>query len=262
MALPSIVATDLDGTLLRSDGAPSARTVAALRAAGLQGAAVVAVTGRPPRWVEDIHERFGVASLVVCMNGALVIDLATGEELAHAPFAPGIAAELAAALREAVPAAVFAVQDRGAFGREPGYVPIVERPGDGVAPVHELAAGNVTKLIVRHDAIGHDALVAIARRVVGARAAVTFSGGRIVELSAPGVHKAHGLAVAARLLGRDPADSIAFGDAPNDVEMLVAAGHGVAMANAHPEVLAVADEVAPANDEDGVAVVLERLLRG
>ena len=84
---------------------------------------------------------------------------------------------------------------------------------------------------------------------------------RIVELSAPGVHKAAGVASAAKLLGRDPADVLAFGDAPNDVEMLAAAAWGVAMGNAHPDAVAVADEQTLSNDEDGVAVVLERLLR-
>jgi len=52
---------------------------------------------------------------------------------------------------------------------------------------------------------------------------------------------------------------IAFGDMPNDVSMLAWAGRGIAVANAHPEVLAVADEVTASNDEDGVALVLERL---
>jgi hydroxymethylpyrimidine pyrophosphatase-like HAD family hydrolase len=84
---------------------------------------------------------------------------------------------------------------------------------------------------------------------------------RIVELSAPGVHKAAGVAAAARLLGRDPADVLAFGDAPNDVEMLMAAAWGVAMGNGHPDVVAIADEQTASNDDDGVAVVLERLLR-
>ena len=260
MRLPAIVATDLDGTLLRSDGLPSRRTVDALVSATARGARVIAVTGRPPRWVADIDERFGVGTLVVCMNGALVIDLESGEELAHAPFAAGVAADLAAAIRDALPAVVFAVQDRGAFGHEPGYVPLHETPGDREAPVAELAAGTVTKLIVKHEGIGHDELVTIARAAVRGRAEVTFSGGRIVELSAPGVHKAYGLAIAAGLLGLDPADSVAFGDAPNDIEMLRAAGHGVAMANAHDAVLAVADEVTVSNEDDGVAVLLERLL--
>ena len=54
---------------------------------------------------------------------------------------------------------------------------------------------------------------------------------------------------------------IAFGDMPNDVPMLAWAGYGVAVANAHPSVIAVADEVTGSNDDDGVAQVLEQLYR-
>jgi hydroxymethylpyrimidine pyrophosphatase-like HAD family hydrolase len=68
------------------------------------------------------------------------------------------------------------------------------------------------------------------------------------------------VATAARLLGREPADLLAFGDAPNDLELLTAAAWGVAVSNAHPDVLAAADETTLSNDDDGVAVVLERLL--
>lgn len=56
------------------------------------------------------------------------------------------------------------------------------------------------------------------------------------------------------------AETIAFGDMPNDIPMFGWAAHGVAMAHAHAELKAVADEVTTSNDEDGIAVVLERLL--
>ena len=62
--------------------------------------------------------------------------------------------------------------------------------------------------------------------------------------------------------GISSADTIAFGDMPNDIEMLAWAGHGVAMGNGHPETKAVADEVTLTNDEDGVGVVLEREFAG
>jgi hydroxymethylpyrimidine pyrophosphatase-like HAD family hydrolase len=55
---------------------------------------------------------------------------------------------------------------------------------------------------------------------------------------------------------------VAFGDMPNDLPMIVWAGTSFAVANAHPEVRAAADQVCPTNDEDGVAQVLERLLDG
>ena len=72
---------------------------------------------------------------------------------------------------------------------------------------------------------------------------------------------AWGVARLCERLGIERDDVVAFGDALNDVELLAWAGHGVAVANAVPEAVAVADEVTATNDEDGVAQVLERLLR-
>jgi hydroxymethylpyrimidine pyrophosphatase-like HAD family hydrolase len=78
----------------------------------------------------------------------------------------------------------------------------------------------------------------------------------MVEISAAGVTKASGLAWLCDREGIDPADVLAFGDMPNDLPMLAWAGHAVAMANAHPAVREVADEVTLSNDEDGVAAYL------
>ena len=77
-------------------------------------------------------------------------------------------------------------------------------------------------------------------------------------VSAPGVTKASGVAMVAERLSVAAKDIAAFGDMPNDIPMLKMAGRGVAMANAHPAVLAAADEVTVSNVDDGVAVVLER----
>ena len=89
---------------------------------------------------------------------------------------------------------------------------------------------------------------------------VAMAGEGIVELLPLGLSKATGLSLAARRLGVKAADTIAFGDMPNDIPMFAWAAHGVAMANAHQELKAVADEVTSSNEEDGIAVVLERLL--
>ena len=81
------------------------------------------------------------------------------------------------------------------------------------------------------------------------------------DASAPsGVSKASGLASLCALLGLTAAEVIAFGDMPNDVPMLSFAGRGVAVSNAHPEVLAAADDVTASNEDDGVARVIEALL--
>ncbi|MGW0877991.1 HAD family hydrolase, partial [Streptomyces sp. NPDC002740] len=97
------------------------------------------------------------------------------------------------------------------------------------------------------------------RAVVGDLATVTLSGPRTVELQPYGIDKGTGLALAAEALGVDPAATIAFGDMPNDLPMFRRSGYGVAMANAHPDLRAAADEVTASNGDDGVAVVLERV---
>ena len=259
--LPALVATDLDGTLLRTDGTVADRTRQALADVTASGSAVIAATGRPPRWVEGLHLDLGVDAICVCMNGAMLLDLDSGEVLAHVPFDAGAAGEIAAAVRAALPDVLFAGQLGARFAREPEWVPMFPHASDLVATLDDLVNETVTKLIVRHPEMSLPELAEAVREIAGDRSQVTFSGMRIVELSAPGVHKAAGVAAAAKLLGRDPADVLAFGDAPNDVEMLAAAAWGVAMGNAHPDAVAAADEQTVANDDDGVAVVLERLLR-
>jgi hydroxymethylpyrimidine pyrophosphatase-like HAD family hydrolase len=118
----------------------------------------------------------------------------------------------------------------------------------------------VTKLIVRHPTLDPEALLPLVRAVAGSTADATHSGAPFVELAATGVQKAAGLEAICTALGVRPVEVLAFGDMPNDVPLLRWAGRGVAVANAHPEVLRSADEITLSNAEDGVAVVLERLL--
>ena len=105
-----------------------------------------------------------------------------------------------------------------------------------------------------------DELAEASRRAAGGFVTVAMAGEGIVELLPLGLSKATGLSLAARRLGLKAADTIAFGDMPNDIPMFAWASHGVAMANAHEELRAVADEVTSSNEEDGIAAVLERLL--
>ncbi len=260
MTLPRLIATDLDGTLLTSAGQLSARTRAAIDAITAAGVTVVAVTGRPPRWIEGLHDEAGVHALCVCLNGAMLVDLDTGEQLDHAPMAAALAATLSHDIRSALPDVRFAAQLGAQFAHEPDYGSSFPRPTDVEMTLPELVAGSVTKLIVRHDTLEAAALAAPVAEVVAGRAEVVFSGLRIVEISAPGIHKGRGLQRVAERLGIDVGDSIAFGDALNDIPLLRVAGIGVAVANAQAEVLAVADRVTGSNDEDGVAAYIEALL--
>ncbi|HZS22993.1 MAG TPA: HAD hydrolase family protein, partial [Pseudonocardiaceae bacterium] len=96
-------------------------------------------------------------------------------------------------------------------------------------------------------------------RHIGAQGDITYSTNNgLIEIVPQGISKATGVEEIATPLGISPDDVVAFGDMPNDVPMLVQAGHSVPMGNAHPDVLAVANEVTAPNTDDGVARVLER----
>ena len=262
---PELVATDLDGTLVRTDQSVSDRTRAVLAAVEDAGVPFVMVTGRPPRWMAPVVEATGHRGLAVCANGAIVYDLHTERVVRSHLISRDAAAEVVAALRRDVPGIAFAVEKGpvegvpGGFGREQVYRPRWDVADVEVATVEELVATGAVKLLARHEEMGSDELLAVARASVGALAECTHSStDGLLEISASGISKASGLAALAEERGVDPSRVVAFGDMPNDLPMLTWAGHAVAMANAHPEVRHAADEVTASNDEDGVAVVLER----
>jgi len=255
-----LAAIDLDGTLLRSDGTISPRTKAAARRALDAGVELVLVTARGPRTVGELAEELGVRGEAICSNGAIVLDLETRRILRLREIETEVALELVRALRERLPGILFAVE-REAFAHEPGFaawdfVPPSDTP---VAPAEELLDRPPTKLILRHAAHEVDAIAAVARELAGRHASVSVSGDWVVEVSPAGVNKAAALAELCEGLGVEAAEVVAFGDQRNDVPMLTWAGRGVAVANAHPEVIEIADEVTLTNDEDGVALVLERV---
>ncbi len=255
------MASDLDGTLVRSDGTVSERTRLAIAAVEDAGATFVMVTGRPTRWMKAVAEQTGHHGIAVCANGALVYDLHTEQVLESFLLSAHIGREVAAALREGIPGIAFAVERLDLpFAHEPAYRPRWDSADPLTqAPVEELLTADVVKLLARHDELGSDDLLASARAVVGDSATLTHSSGDgLLEISAAGISKATGLAMLAAERGLGAGDVVAFGDMPNDLPMLLWAGLGVAVANAHPEVLEAADEVTASNDDDGVAQVLAR----
>jgi Cof subfamily protein (haloacid dehalogenase superfamily) len=257
-----LVATDLDGTLLRSDGTVSARTRAALAATRAAGVEVVLVSARGPRGVQEVADDTGLSGTAICSNGAIVLDLATGEIVRERPIETEMAVRLVRALRERLPGILFAVE-RKAFAHEPGFAawnwtpPADTRVADAV----ELLGEPATKLILRHEQHEVEVVAAVARELAGEQASISIAGPWVVEVSSAGVDKAAALAEVCETLRIDAAAVVAFGDHLNDVPILAWAGHAVAVANAHPDTIAVADDVTASNDDDGVAVVLERLFQ-
>ena len=259
-----LIATDLDGTLLRDDGGISARTRRAIGNAQDAGLTVVFVTARPPRDVAAIAEHLGVTGIAVCSNGAIVQDLATRETHRHIRLCSELARDLVVELRLAEPGISFATEHGHRIGQEPGFpdffADTVHHHPPWVDRAEVLCAEVLTKLLIHHESHGPEALMHRVRGHAGGRAEVIWSGGPFIEIAPSGVSKGAGLAAYCESLGLTPAQVIAFGDMPNDVPMLTFAGRGVAVANAHPDVLAAADEVTAANEDDGVAMVIEALL--
>jgi Cof subfamily protein (haloacid dehalogenase superfamily) len=238
-----------------------ATIAAALRAAEEAGLIVVFVTGRPPRWMKPVSEATGHTGLAICANGALLYDLDSDRVVDQTPLAAAAAGRLVRAIRTAAPGALFAVELAAGFRHEQGWG-AAESAADGevVAAGEALAAGPVAKLLVRHPDLPFEELARRAQRVAGDDAVATWSGTRLVEISAAGVTKGFALQRLCHHLGVDAAEVIAFGDMPNDLAMLAWAGHSVAVANAEADVRRAADEVTAANVDDGVALVLERIL--
>lgn len=259
-----LIASDLDGTLLRSDGTVSERTRKALHDVQAAGVPVTIVTARAPRWLEAAVESFGLElRYAVCSNGAIVYDLARSEPVSHQSLAADVASAIVTRLRAAAPGVAFACERESFSFREPHYVPLWPTPGMEGPRMDALAflAEPVSKLVVQHGDLSQDELYALVSGICGEDATATISGEVLVEISAAGVTKAYALAALCEQLHIPQAAVIAFGDMPNDIPMLEWAGHGVAVANAHPDAIAVADEVTGTNDEDGVAQVLERFAR-
>ena len=258
---PKVVASDLDGTLVDSEGHVSARTRKALDRVRDAGALLIFVTGRPPRWMSQVVAETGASGLAVCANGAMVYDLGSGEVIRQHVLDPVSASKLVDAIRAEIPGVTFAVESGVGFAHEPGYVPTWPAPHTAVAEVDVLLREPVAKLLVKHPERLPDEIHPIVAELAGDDANVTYSGNVLLEVSGAGISKASTLEVLCLEYGVPPAGVIAFGDMPNDIPMLTWAGYGVAVANAHPSVLAVADEVTASNDDDGVAQVLEQLYK-
>ncbi|MGW3655950.1 HAD hydrolase family protein [Streptomyces sp. NPDC005151] len=268
-AAPRLIATDLDGTLLRDDKTVSDRTVAALAAAEEAGIEVFFVTGRPARWMDVVSDHVHGHGLAICANGAAIADLHAGGRLLKVrPLERAAALDVVHALRAAAPGTSFAVELTTGIHYEPAYPPFHLDPGATVATAEKLlheetpgAGAPVLKLLAHHAELAPDDFLTVAHTTAGARASLTRSSPTaLLEVSGLGVSKASTLALCCAERGISPEEVVAFGDMPNDVDMLSWAGTSYAMGNAHPAAVAAASGRTVTNEEDGVAIVIERLV--
>ncbi|WP_394250763.1 HAD family hydrolase [Arthrobacter pityocampae] len=261
-----LVASDMDGTVVGHDGKMSERTIRAFRACVDAGVDVVFVTGRPPRWLHPLRDQLGHTGTVICSNGALTYDLASERVLDAKLLAPENIYAARDIIRGLFPAATFAAETISGFKVESGFADAAtaELLGGLTAQAFEesLPGEEIVKFMARERGVSPDDFLAVVRPAVAHLVSTTHSAPSmaLLEMALPEINKSVTLAQYAAARGIDAADVVAFGDMPNDVQMLDWAGHGYAMASGHPDALAATNLMAPAFEEDGVAQILEQRL--
>ena len=265
MTRPKIIATDLDGTIIPFDGHISKRTIDVFTKANDLGIHIFFITGRPPRWMNEVREAFSFGT-GVCGNGAVIYDFHKNEILEEWLISTENLNKMTQVLRASIPSAVFAVENHDGFHREQKYLARWDLGIDnaGSAQIEEHFDHPAMKFLVRsvNHELSSDEMLRIAEKELKGIATPTHSNSdeSLLEISAIGVSKGETLAKLAHRLNISAADVITFGDNPNDISMLEWSGRSYAMAAAHPAAQAAAKSIAPECNDDGVAQVLEELL--
>jgi Cof subfamily protein (haloacid dehalogenase superfamily) len=258
------LACDLDRTLIAEDAVLRPRTASAIAAARAAGLHVLLVTGRMFRSARRYALAAGITDPVVCYQGAVVADPVTGEFLRHVPMPEPEARDVITAVEALGYTILVYVDDELFVSRETpesdAYAGFQHLDVHVVADLLAWLPKAPTKLVVVGDPRELDGVEVEMKDRFGGRLYISKSLPHFLEFASPSVHKGSGLDFAAGRLGFSRGEAVAFGDGENDVELLEWAGFGVAVANAHPKVLAVADYVCPPVDEEGVAQVIEAYL--
>lgn len=258
--MTSLVASDLDGTLLRSDHSPSPRTIEAVAQLGREGQRFVIATGRPVRWLHEITAALHYEGVVIAGNGSVWWD-ASRECVVRISTLDSAPAREAVAVLGSIEGVSFAAEYGEDYASDFSWW---VAPGFDLDDVHqcdrsELCERPMTKLLARHRDLRPHELAEIVGPALGDQVMATWSAdrmGALLEIHAPHVDKAHSLADLADSMGFGADDVVAFGDMPNDNAMLQWSGLGVAVANAADSTKAAANAVTLSNDDDGVAVFL------
>ncbi|HEY0417148.1 MAG TPA: Cof-type HAD-IIB family hydrolase [Gaiellaceae bacterium] len=257
------MASDFDRTLVWTDGALHARTIEAIRRAHRASIPVIVVTGRMVKSVRRALEPAGVEAPVIAYQGAVVADEA-GRWLRHEPVPLDLAREIVAALAEHgfspnvyVGDELYVADDTDAAR---AYADLNHIEFHVVGPLLEWLSEPPTKLVCVGDPGALDELEPKMKERFGGRAFVSKSLPHFLEFAQAGVTKGAGMDFLAAHLGFTKAQTIAFGDGENDVELVEWPQYGIAMENAHERVKAVARWVCPPAEDEGVAQVLESLL--
>jgi Cof subfamily protein (haloacid dehalogenase superfamily) len=264
--VPRVVVLDLDGTTIDYQQDLHPRVRGAVRAVASRIPVIVA-TGRMYRsalyWAEELL----VQEPLVCYQGAMVREMpredgAPGETIFEQPLravparrALHIAREQDWHYQAYQHDELLCERDRPEARLYSHISGVQFRVVPDLEPL--LEHGTTKAACVIEDPVEVDRATALMTRELAGDARITRSNPEFVEILDPEVSKAVACEIVCSRLGYSLADALVIGDAPNDIEMLLAAGYAVAVSTARPEVLAAADATCAPPQEAGVADVLE-----
>lgn len=260
-----LIASDMDDTLLGPDGRVSARTKAAIQAVMHRGVRFILASGRMPAAMRSTARELGVSGPVISYNGALTIDIETGEIL-HRQSVPLDLAREAAKLARRLGGHVQAYHgDKYFFANENQYSRAyaasvgVEGSATGV-PIDQWLSDDVEKLLVIGERSDISKWAESMQAHFGDRLSCAISRPHYIEIFNARADKAEALRRLCEHMHICAQDAAAFGDGQNDLGMVSLVSRGYIMQNARPDVLARAPQTAPSNAQDGLAITLEALL--
>ena len=263
-----LIALDMDGTLLNPEGKLTARTVKALKDARAHGAIVTLSSGRMPCALRPFVKELGIDAPLICYNGALVVDSRTEETLSSTPLSIELAREIARVCEEndlhirAYRGEAVVCAEHGKFAQD--YLDFLKGTGrleTTGAPLSQCLDFETPKMLAIDAPARIAALLPRLKERFEGRVRVATSQPRFIEFVNPHAGKAAALSQLSRMMGVEQAETAAFGDGLNDMDMIAWAGTGYVMANGAAEMLKAADVIVPSNAEDGVAQTVEALIR-
>lgn len=255
--------SDLDGTRLRSDGTLSPRSVDVLSTLWTLGVPFVVATARTPRAIGRIagHEAFG---RMVCAGGAVIWDAPSDEVLHERAFNPIALASAVARVRAAIPDVGVALLSSRTMFLDRNYVAVRHRRSAGAVaftdPMDVVADHPIVMAAVRHPRLRADEYLERTARAFEGVGVASPAGLDAVDIAPGATTKSAGVADELARRGCRADATVVFGDMPGDLSLFAWAGWACAVANGHPDVLAAADEVVASNDDDGVAISVQRFL--
>jgi Cof subfamily protein (haloacid dehalogenase superfamily) len=261
----TLIALDLDGTLLRPDKGLSQRCAQAVKQAESRGARVVLAAANAPAGMIRVFQFLNLKAPQICFNGAVVYDPVAKNVLFHDPISPEVAQRIVRIARSTdnkVTIKIEVIDQRYVddIGTNPGLTSVSAEhyhSGD-LGALGKAIAEPVTKITLTSSPSDIDRIKRKINQMLPGKISVLASDSHIMQMVNCGVNKGTALMQIADYLRVDPENVLAMGDGVNDIEMIRWAGLGVAMGNAFNSVKQVAHMVGPSNAEDGVAVVLAK----